>query len=188
MAYPESAVEDPPHGEGIGWCGGCKQDLQQGAQKPIEPAQEQAEVVAGSGEHGVDAIAIVSGTSSSISTSTACIVMMHLLPTTRTSIILRAGFGIGARPRGRRCDRLNRCAFPPTDISSQNMNVLRLIHSFRWTKRARCRWTSRTASSLPSGSNNFQAVIRCLRFKLINARPISNRRNRFIVGLCPQLP
>jgi len=60
MAYPESAVEDPPHGEGIGWCGGCKQDLQQGAQKPIEPAQEQAEVVAGSGEHGIDAVAVAS--------------------------------------------------------------------------------------------------------------------------------
>src|SRR6516225_3714728 len=41
----------------IGWCGGCKRDLQQGAQKPLQPAQEQTEVVAGGGEHGIDAVA-----------------------------------------------------------------------------------------------------------------------------------
>ena len=29
-----------------------------GVQKPLEPAQEQTEVIAGSGEHGIDAVAV----------------------------------------------------------------------------------------------------------------------------------
>jgi hypothetical protein len=33
-------------------------DQQQGAQKAPKPAQEQAEIVAGGGEHGVDAVAL----------------------------------------------------------------------------------------------------------------------------------
>ena len=32
--------------------------MDEGTQKPLEPAQEQTEVVAGSGEHGVDAVAV----------------------------------------------------------------------------------------------------------------------------------
>src|SRR5215471_21243377 len=32
--------------------------MDEGTQKPLEPAQEQAEVVAGSGEYGVDAVAV----------------------------------------------------------------------------------------------------------------------------------
>jgi hypothetical protein len=36
---------------------GASKDQQQGAQKAPKPAQEQAEVVAGGGEHGVDAVA-----------------------------------------------------------------------------------------------------------------------------------
>ena len=39
---------------------GGEQRSDQGAQKPLEPTQEQAEVVAGSGEHGVDAVAVAS--------------------------------------------------------------------------------------------------------------------------------
>lgn len=35
-----------------------EQRADEGAQKPLEPAQEQTEVVAGSGEHGVDPIAV----------------------------------------------------------------------------------------------------------------------------------
>ena len=42
----------------LGWCWGGEQHPQQGAQKPLEPAQEQTEVVAGSGEHGVDPVAV----------------------------------------------------------------------------------------------------------------------------------
>src|SRR5262249_29139942 len=38
--------------------GGCEQRTDEGTQKPLEPAQEQTEVVAGSGEHGVDAVAV----------------------------------------------------------------------------------------------------------------------------------
>src|SRR5215831_21091345 len=37
---------------------GCEQCTDEGTQKPLEPAQEQAEVVAGNGEHGVDAVAV----------------------------------------------------------------------------------------------------------------------------------
>src|SRR2546429_6570165 len=40
---------------------GVPKDQREDAQKLLEPAQEQAEVVAGSGEHGVDAIAIAAG-------------------------------------------------------------------------------------------------------------------------------
>src|SRR5215469_3970106 len=36
----------------------AKQRPDQGAQKPLEPAQEQPEVVAGRGEHGVDVVAV----------------------------------------------------------------------------------------------------------------------------------
>ena len=39
---------------------GWKERADQGAQKPFEPAQEQPEVVAGSGEHGVAAVAVSS--------------------------------------------------------------------------------------------------------------------------------
>ena len=42
----------------LGWCWDGEQHPHQGAQKPLEPAQEQAEVVAGSGEHGIDAVAV----------------------------------------------------------------------------------------------------------------------------------
>jgi hypothetical protein len=42
----------------LGWRCSCKQDLQQGAQKLLEPAQEEAEVVTGGGEHRVDAVAV----------------------------------------------------------------------------------------------------------------------------------
>jgi len=42
----------------LGWCWGGEQHPDQGAQKPVEPTQEQTEVVAGSGEHGVDPIAV----------------------------------------------------------------------------------------------------------------------------------
>src|SRR5262249_21433977 len=41
------------------WVGGKDwQHPHQGAQKPLEPAQEQTEVVASRGEHGVDAVAV----------------------------------------------------------------------------------------------------------------------------------
>src|SRR5256714_5154750 len=36
----------------------CEERLQQGAQKPSEPAQEEAKVVAGGGEHSIDAVAV----------------------------------------------------------------------------------------------------------------------------------
>ena len=39
---------------------GWKEHADQGAQKPLQPAQEETEVVAGSGEHGVAAIALAS--------------------------------------------------------------------------------------------------------------------------------
>jgi hypothetical protein len=39
---------------------GWKEHADQGAQKPLQPAQEETEVVAGSGEHGVAAIAVAS--------------------------------------------------------------------------------------------------------------------------------
>src|SRR5437763_3078104 len=38
----------------------CEERLEQGAQKPSQPAQEEAEVVAGGGEHGIDAVAVAS--------------------------------------------------------------------------------------------------------------------------------
>src|SRR2546423_15267705 len=38
----------------------CEERLQQGAQKPSEPAQEEAKVVAGGGEHSIDAVAVAS--------------------------------------------------------------------------------------------------------------------------------
>lgn len=38
--------------------GARTEDQQQGTQKFCEPSQEQAEVVAGGGEHGVDAVAV----------------------------------------------------------------------------------------------------------------------------------
>jgi len=44
-----------------GWLGVrdcCEERLEEGAQKPRQPAQEEAEVVAGGGEHGIDAIAV----------------------------------------------------------------------------------------------------------------------------------
>ena len=37
---------------------GCEQRTDEGTQKPLEPAQEQAEVVAGRGEHGIDPVAV----------------------------------------------------------------------------------------------------------------------------------
>jgi hypothetical protein len=43
---------------GLGWRWGGEQHPHQGAQKPLEPAQEQAEIVAGRGEHGIDAVAV----------------------------------------------------------------------------------------------------------------------------------
>ena len=36
----------------------CSERLEDGAQKAREPAQEEAEVVAGGGEHGIDPIAV----------------------------------------------------------------------------------------------------------------------------------
>jgi hypothetical protein len=36
----------------------ARAELDQGTQKPLEPAQEHTEVVAGSGEHGVHAVAV----------------------------------------------------------------------------------------------------------------------------------
>src|SRR5215469_18723710 len=36
---------------------GCEQRTDEGTQKPFEPAQEQTEVVAGGGEHGIDTVA-----------------------------------------------------------------------------------------------------------------------------------
>jgi hypothetical protein len=39
---------------------GWKERADQGAQKPFKPAQEQPKVVAGSGEHGVAAVAVSS--------------------------------------------------------------------------------------------------------------------------------
>src|SRR5947207_4669028 len=36
----------------------CEERLQQGAQKPPEPAQEEAKVVADGGEHSIDAVAV----------------------------------------------------------------------------------------------------------------------------------
>jgi hypothetical protein len=43
---------------GLRW--GGKQRLDQGVQKALEPAQEQTEVVAGGGEHGIDAVDVAS--------------------------------------------------------------------------------------------------------------------------------
>jgi hypothetical protein len=36
----------------------AEQRMDEGAQKPLEPAQQQAEVVPGGGEHGIDAVAV----------------------------------------------------------------------------------------------------------------------------------
>jgi hypothetical protein len=44
----------------LGWWRDGEQHPHQGAQKPLEPAQEQAEVVAGSGEHSIDAVTVAS--------------------------------------------------------------------------------------------------------------------------------
>jgi hypothetical protein len=42
----------------LGWCWDGEQHPHQGAQKPLEPTQEQIEVVALGGEHGIDAVAV----------------------------------------------------------------------------------------------------------------------------------
>jgi len=42
----------------LGWRKDCKQHPHQGAQTPLEPAQDETEVVASRGEHGVDAVAV----------------------------------------------------------------------------------------------------------------------------------
>jgi hypothetical protein len=42
----------------LGGPGGGEEPLEEGAQKPRQPAQEEAEIVAGGGEHGVAAVAV----------------------------------------------------------------------------------------------------------------------------------
>jgi hypothetical protein len=44
----------------LGARGSWRECRNKGTQKPLQPAQEEAEVVAGGGEHGVDAVAVAS--------------------------------------------------------------------------------------------------------------------------------